>query len=182
MGKTTLIASIVDRLPGTKTGFFTREIREGSVRKGFVIETLDGRAAVMAEAAGGGQCRVGKYRVLAESIRTVAVPAIAARADFVVIDEIGKMETACEEFIPAVRTALSGRTTVIATIAARGTPAIEQIKHRPDVLLFEVTRQNRDSIAEVILKNIEVVPAGENRRALRSAGREDRTGRKKSTV
>jgi nucleoside-triphosphatase THEP1 len=119
---------------------------------------------------------------MVESIRTMAVPAITPRADFVVIDEIGRMETAFEGFIPAVHTALSGRTTVIAAIAARGTPALEQIKHRPDVLLFEVTRQNRDSIAEVILKNIEAVPVGENRRALRSAGRKDQTAWKKSTV
>ena len=118
--------------------------------------------------------RVGKYRVMAESIRTVTVPAIAVRADFVVIDEIGRMKTACEDIHPVRWTALSGRTTVIATIAARGTPAIEQIKHRSDVLLCEVTRRNRDSIAEVILKNIEVVPNGENRRALRSAGPKDR--------
>jgi len=149
---------------------------------GGILFTPWTRAPVMAEAEGGGQCRVGKYRVTVESIRMVAVPAIAARADFVVIDEIGRTETACEGFIPAVRTALSGRSTVIATIAARGTPAIEQIKDRPDVLLFKVGRQNRDSIPEVILKNIDVVPAGEKRRALRTAGRKDQTGRKKSTV
>ena len=154
VGKTTLVASIVSRLPGTKTGFVTHEIREATGRKGFVIETLDGRTALLAEVSASGSPRVGKYRVLTESIRTVAVPAIAERADFIVIDEIGKMETACTDFMPAVRAALSGTATVIATVPLRGTPDTELIIRRADVLLFEVTRRNRDSISEEIIERI----------------------------
>lgn len=158
VGKTTLITAIVGRLPGTKTGFVTREIREATDRKGFVIETFDGRTALLAELSTSGSPRVGKYRVLTESIRTVAVPSMAGRADYIVIDEIGKMETACEEFIPAVYAALSGRATVIATVPLRGTPDTEQMKRRVDVLLFEVTRRNRDSIADEILEKLRGVP------------------------
>jgi nucleoside-triphosphatase len=163
VGKTTLIATLVDRLPGGKSGFITREVRHGPVRTGFMIETLDGRAAVLAQAAGGGLYRVGKYGVLTDSVRTVAIPAILAPADFIVIDEIGKMEAACEDFLPAVHSALSGRATVIATIAARGGGAIEEIKRRADVLLFEVTLANRDMLADILLEYVGGVTAGEGR-------------------
>jgi nucleoside-triphosphatase len=163
VGKTTLIAALVDRLPGTKAGFFTREIREGGLRTGFMIETLDGKTEVLAEASRVGFPRVGKYRVLTESLRSVAVPAMLKRADIIIIDEIGKMEAAYEGFVPAVLTALSGHPTVMATIAGRGTAAIEEIKRRADVLVFEVTRDNRDSIAEAILEKVVTLASGKKR-------------------
>jgi len=163
VGKTTLIASVAARLPGKKTGFLTREVRRGQIRQGFVIETLDGKTAPLAEANGAGSSRVGKYRVLTESVRDIAVPAIVKDADFVVIDEIGKMETACEAFMPALQRALLGRGVVIATIAGRGSPVIEEVKRRPDVWVFEVTRRNRDSIGEVILERICALRHGDDR-------------------
>ncbi len=97
---------------------------------------------------------MGKYRVLSESIDNVAVGAITVEADFVIIDEIGKMETVSERFVRAVERAFAGGSTVIATIARHGNPFIEGIKQRPDARLFEVTRENRDSLAEVILKEL----------------------------
>ncbi|MBN2223282.1 MAG: AAA family ATPase [Deltaproteobacteria bacterium] len=154
VGKTTLIASIVVRLPGTKTGFITREIRKGGVRKGFIIETLDGERASLAQVTPFGSPRVGKYRVISESIRRVGVPAIGGRADFIVIDEIGKIEGTPEGFIRAVHKVLAGPSTVIATIAGNGNSFIEEIKLRPDVQLFKMTLRNRDSLAEDILKKI----------------------------
>jgi nucleoside-triphosphatase len=154
VGKTTLIASLIERLPGTAAGFLTREVREGGVRRGFSIETLDGRRAVLAEASSGGAHRVGKYHVLTESIRDVAVPAILAPADFIVIDEIGKMETLSEDFVRAVYTVLDGPSVVIATIAAGGNAVIERIRQRRDARMFEVTRTNRDSLGDVILEHV----------------------------
>ncbi len=164
MGKTTLIASLTDRLPGKTTGFLTREVREGGVRKGFTIETLDGNRAVLAEVSPGGGLHVGKYRVLPDSIRHVAVPAILAPADLIVIDEIGKMETLSEDFVRAVYTVLDGPSVVIATIAAGGNAVIERIRQRRDVRLFEVTRTNRDSLADVILEHVRSFGADGDRR------------------
>jgi nucleoside-triphosphatase len=115
---------------------------------------LDGERASLAEVAPFGSPRVGKYRVISESIRRLGVPAIGGRADFIVVDEIGKMESTSEGFIRAVHKVLAGRSTVIGTIAGNGNCFIEEIKLRPDVQLFEITRKNRDSLAEDILKNI----------------------------
>ncbi len=153
-GKTTLISSLIGRLPGTRTGFITREVRTAGVRKGFTIETLEGVTAPLADDAPGGSRRVGKYRVLTEHIDGVAVPAIRAKADFIVIDEIGKMETVSEEFVRALQSALDGRSTVVATIAMKGGPVIETIKARPDVKIFEVTRENRDTLGDLIIADI----------------------------
>ena len=60
-GKTTVIGRIIALLPfDTATGFVTREVREGGVRRGFAIQTLDGRTAPLA-CVGGGEPRVGGF-------------------------------------------------------------------------------------------------------------------------
>jgi len=141
VGKTTLIASRIGRLPGAKTGFLTREVREDGIRKGFIIETLSGISVPLAVAASAGLPRVGKYRVLSESIQDVAVRSILGRADFIVIDELGTMGGSPESFMQAVHTALAGPSTVIAAVAANGNPFIEGIKTRPDARPYTVTRK-----------------------------------------
>jgi nucleoside-triphosphatase len=149
-GKTTLISSLVKKLPGSKAGFITREVREGTTRTGFEIETLDGVTAPLADTQPAGLPRVGKYRVLSRNIDEVAVPAILADADIIVVDEIGKMECVSSEFVRAIGQVFDGPGTVIATIAKRGSPFIEGIKGRPDVTIYEVTRKNRDALVDVI--------------------------------
>src|SRR5207244_9636212 len=74
-GKTTVIERVVASLPnGAATGFFTREVRERGVRRGFTIQTLDGRTAVLAD-VGAGAPRVGRYRVRLDGRDAVGVPA-----------------------------------------------------------------------------------------------------------
>jgi len=92
--KTTLIKRIVKELPTPSTGFFTKEIREKGKRVGFTINTLDGKEALLAHINVSGQYRVGRYRVLLESIDNIAVPSMIPKTqkESVVIDEIGKME------------------------------------------------------------------------------------------
>jgi nucleoside-triphosphatase len=150
-GKTTLISSLIERFPGTRTGFITREARRAGIRTGFTIETLEGVTAPLADTVPGGSARVGKYRVLIEHIDDVAVPAIRARADFIIIDEIGAMEIMSGQFVRALQSVFDGSATVVATIALKGGPVIETIKARQDVRIFEVTRQNRDTLGDLII-------------------------------
>jgi nucleoside-triphosphatase len=120
--------------------------------------------------------RVGKYRVLSDAIRDVGVPGIMGRADFIVIDEIGKMGSSSVSFMRAVHTVLAGPSIVIATIAVNGNPFIEGIKTRPDVRLFEVTRKSRDSLTDVILESITVRKADDNGRVRRYVADETAPG------
>jgi nucleoside-triphosphatase len=150
-GKTTLIISFVARLPGTKTGFFTREIREDGVRKGFLIETLDGRTAPLADSTMTLGPRIGKYRVSVRSIDEVAVPALFSPADVIIVDEIGKMECVSGVFVKAVEKILDGDALVVATIAKRGSALIEEIKSRSNTILYEVTPTNRSTLIDRIL-------------------------------
>jgi nucleoside-triphosphatase len=154
IGKTTVIERVVARLPpGTATGFFTREVRAGGARRGFALETLDGRRAALAEVDGGGAPRVGRYRVRLDGLEAVGVPALAPRPGvrLVVVDEIGKMECLSPAFRDAVRRALAGPTAVLGTVAERAGGFLAEVRARADVTLVRVTAENRDALPARLL-------------------------------
>ena len=66
--------------------------------------------------------------------------------DTYLIDEIGKMECHCPQFIEAIRRLLTEPVIVVATIALRGGGFIAEVKNRPDVQVVEVTQANRQAL------------------------------------
>lgn len=68
-------------------------------------------------------------------------------------DEVGKMGLLSLRFPPTLYAALDSKTTVLGTLpqAARGqrdAEAVEIVKRRPDVRVFKLTRNNRDSMVD----------------------------------
>ncbi len=148
IGKTTVLERVVACLPpAAATGFVTRELRARGVRQGFVIETLDGRSALLASVRFDAGPRVGRYRVRIAALDAV-LPALAARpgVQLVVVDEIGKMESLSPRFAAAVRAALDSPVPVLGTIARSGGALIAEVRRRPDVTLVDVTPENRDAL------------------------------------
>src|SRR6266404_765058 len=77
IGKTTVLERVIACLPpAAATGFLTRPLRARGVRQGFVIETLDGRSALLASVRFDAGPRVGRYRVRIAALDAVAVPAL----------------------------------------------------------------------------------------------------------
>ena len=148
IGKTTVLERVIACLPhAAATGFLTRELRARGVRQGFVIETLDGRSALLAGVRFDTGPRVGRYRVRIAALDAV-LPALAARpgVQLVVVDEIGKMESLSPRFAAAVRAALDSPVPVLGTIARSGGALIAEVRRRPDVTLVDVTPENRDAL------------------------------------
>lgn len=73
VGKTSLLLSLLEMLPGTKGGFTTREIREGGERVGFQITDLSGREGVLAHVRRPGPPRVGRYGVDLKTFEAIGV-------------------------------------------------------------------------------------------------------------
>ena len=73
-GKTTLIRRVLANYRGDAGGFYTQEIREGGVRKGFEIITLDGDRGILAHVDFPGKQRVGKYRLDPDTFERLAIP------------------------------------------------------------------------------------------------------------
>jgi nucleoside-triphosphatase len=130
-------------------GFFTEEIREHGVRTGFRLTSLDTKqTGVLAHVDIKSPNRVGRYGVDLEGFERF-LGALRLRDPsprLVVLDEIGKMECKSERFRNLVTSLLDAPAPVIATIALRAGGFIEEVKHRRDVRLYELTERNRDSL------------------------------------
>jgi nucleoside-triphosphatase len=154
VGKTTLVREVVAHLTHRRpAGFYTNEIRERGMRKGFELVSLDGRRGLLSHVDIRGPHRVGRYGVDLEGFDRFldAIQWPASNAGMVVIDEIGKMECFSERFRALVRQILDSNTPLLATVARRGSGLITDVKKRRDVKLLEVTKRNRDSLAKEIV-------------------------------
>jgi nucleoside-triphosphatase len=155
VGKTTLVRKVAADLAHRRpVGFYTAEIRERGVRKGFELVSFDGRRGLLSHVDIRGPYRVGKYGVDVKGFDRFLdnIQWSGPDADLVFIDEIGKMECFSEQFQELVRRLLDSDTPVLATIARTGSGLIGEVKQRPDVKLLELTPSNRDSLAGEIVK------------------------------
>jgi nucleoside-triphosphatase len=157
VGKTTLIKILYEALKHFHpVGFYTKEIREGGERKGFELVNLEGKRGVLSHVDIKSPYRVGRYKVDISGFEDF-LDGISFSNPFtrlIIIDEIGKMECLSDRFKKLLREALGSGKWVIATIALKGSGLITEVKQRQDVKLFEITRNNRDSLFSDILKEI----------------------------
>lgn len=68
------------------------------------------------------------------------------------VDEIGRMECLSPEFVRTMRRLLDSGRPLVATIAQHGGGFIDEVKRRPDVEVWTVTRENRDALAGRIVE------------------------------
>ena len=149
-GKTTLLVELARRVAHLHpAGFYTEEIREGSLRQGFRLVSLDGREGILAHAGFHGKNRVGRYGVDIRGFETFLcdLHLETSPASIVFIDEIGKMECLSLRFAELVRELLGSRKIVVATIALKGCGFIAEAKGMPDCEIREVTIANRNKLA-----------------------------------
>lgn len=155
VGKTTAVRKVSQELRACRLrGFTTKEIREEGTRVGFRLETFENESAVLARLSIRSPHRVSEYGVDVDALDGIVASALrpSARTDLYLIDEIGKMECFSERFMIAVEELLDSRRLLVATVAQRGGGFIEEVKRRPDVELWTVTRRSRDEMPDRVLK------------------------------
>ena len=158
-GKTTLIIEILKELKLNAGGFYTQEIREKGIRKGFKIITLDGKEGILAHVNIKSPYKVSKYKVNIKDLEEIGVRSILKALEenkIVIIDEIGKAEMFSEKFREAVISALNSKNKILGTIKLTYDPFTNKIKQRKDTAIFKLTRENKTEIKkkikELILK------------------------------
>lgn len=152
-GKTSLVIEIIKELNLDAGGFYTAEIREGGIRKGFKITTLDGKEGILAHQNIKSPHKVNKYKVNLKDLEEVGVKSILEtlkEEKLVVIDEVGNMEMKSEKFKKAVLIALDSKNKVLGTIKLTPNPFTDKIKNRIDAKIFYLTRENREKIKKEI--------------------------------
>lgn len=153
VGKTTVIRRLADLLTSRAiAGFYTEEIREAGQRRGFGAATFSGGSCVLAHVSLRSRQRVGRYGVDVAAFEQLVLPELARPCDLMLIDEIGKMECYSASFVDAARKLLESPTPVVATVAISGLGFIAEVKRRPDVTIWEVTRENRDALPRRVVK------------------------------
>ena len=84
--------------------------------------------------------------------------ALLARAremgEVIVIDEIGRLEHSAFSYHAALRQCLDGDKPVVGVIRKLKAPWADWIRSRSDVLLLEVTQENRDSLPYLAAKTL----------------------------
>lgn len=152
-GKTTLFRRLVDELRHLNpVGFYTAEIRQGRSRKVFRLCGLDGRCGTLAHVDLRTGYRVGKYGVDVDRFEAFLekMPFSTLETGLVMIDEIGRMECLSGRFAEILKTIFESNSRLVATIALKGGGLIAGLKKRPDVQLFELTRENQDKLFKQI--------------------------------
>lgn len=153
-GKTTVLRRVAELLAGRPVrGFLTEEIREGGDRVGFRIVTLEGTTATLARVGLRSPHRVGRYGVDVAALDAVVDPCLAPGGEDAIhlVDEVGKMECLSPRFVAAMRRLLGSGAAVVATVALKGGGFIAEVKARPGVELWTVTREGRDGIPDRVL-------------------------------
>jgi nucleoside-triphosphatase len=148
-GKTSLIKQAVAETAVKAGGFYTEEIRSQGVRQGFRLVTLDGQSTILAHIDIQSPYRVGKYGVDIDALDRVGVSTLrraAQQCELVVIDEIGKMELFSANFRESVLQVIDSGRRLLGTIMLSPNPWADAIKHRHQVELVPVTRNNYNQV------------------------------------
>ncbi len=159
VGKTTVAiaaAKLLQREGLLVDGFYSREIRERGVRRGFeIVDFVTGERVVLADIGIDGP-RIGKYRVNMKGVEGF-VPRIVDRAkgaQVILCDEIGPMELLSPNFKRSMSTLLSMRDKKLIAVVHRSMkdPVMKAFARHPEGLLIEVTEDNRDVLPVEIVK------------------------------
>ena len=156
-GKTTLFKRLVDEFQHLNpVGFYTAEIRQGRSRTGFRLCGLDGRSGTLAHVDLHTGYRVGRYGVDVNGFEAFLkkLPFSTLQTGLVMIDEIGKMECFCPEFVKATAKILSGNIPLVATVSMHGKGLIDDVKKRDDIELITVTSKNREELPSLLYKKL----------------------------
>jgi len=153
IGKTTVLRAAAGKLQRRRlVGFYTEEIRVGRERQGFRLVTFDGKEAIIAH-VDFPPPRVSKYGVDVAAIDRFAsaLKDPSAGTAICLIDEIGKMECLSATFVDATGRLIDSGRVLVATVAQRGGGFIAEVKQRPDVEVWTVTRSTRDSLPDLVV-------------------------------
>ena len=154
-GKTTLITEIIKCLDIPWVGFYTQEITEGGVRRGFKIIDMDGTEKIFAHVNVKSGYKVGKYGIDIKSLEdTIDRIENIKDAKIYIIDEIGKMELYSHRFKNFVTAIFNSSTSVLATMKFNSDEFCDELLRRHSCMVFSLKKENYIYIKREILNLI----------------------------
>jgi len=165
VGKSTVLHKVIDHLVTqgySVGGVYCPEIRERGVRVGFeLVDIASGNRGVLSRVGTSGEHRVGKYVVNLEDLTRIGVHALdfaVREADVIIIDEVGPMEMQGIAFQNAILEVIESMKPVVGIIHWRmHHPVVDTIRKRNDVIILDVTIQNREMLHFSVLETFSTI-------------------------
>ena len=133
-------------------GFFTKKSSSGEVTlrawDNFSIFT-DGPAMIVYNEKDHSIKKIGF-----EKLGVWAIESAITKADLIIMDELGRFEIDCGNFIQAVLHALDCDIPVICSMKSEENVFLNTLIKREDVILFSITERNRDKVYNAIISKI----------------------------
>lgn len=159
VGKTTALKKIIQMIgEGNCIGFYTEEVRNEFDRVGFDCVSLDGKRQRIADVNLHSDIRMGRYGIDIEAFEDFALQAISnssSTSKIIIIDEIGPIQFLSTKFKQQINNILTGPNCVIGSIFYNKHPDVDEIKKIPGIKIYSMTRENRNTILENILHDIQ---------------------------
>ena len=156
VGKSTLIDRLLAADGRPVSGFRTRKLPPGpdGICEVILFPAAEGPGS---ETVRIGRCRDRILETDPQAFETLGVRLIreARPGTILVMDELGRMESEAAAFQREVLKALDGPVPVLAAVKSlRNVPFLDRIRESRDSDLYRIDRENRDALAETLLREI----------------------------
>lgn len=155
VGKTTLLRGLIAREGLNCAGFETRPFCVEGQRRGFVMHGLVPMPPFENDCVI--SVRLGERRsvpvlpAFEENGVEILRRSLEGDADFLLMDELGRLERDAQRFGAQVMACLDSEKRVLGVLQRCDAPLIQSIAAREDVLLLTVTEENRDALLEKLV-------------------------------
>lgn len=155
-GKSTVIKQVITKLPGFNIGGFrTLPIYSTNKKQGFIFRSLEGEKQTFAHVDLDNTNQFDIYKFdhsVFEKLGVSTLTKALLKSDIILMDEIGMMEQQAEAFVRLIVKCLDAPQIVLGVVQKRASWFLEILKERSDSKIFVVTKSNRESMIDKIVK------------------------------
>ncbi len=151
IGKTSLLKLALDRVEDSIGGFITKRVIEGHFRI-YLSQSLDNRDTPIKILQV--DSRDWSKRVFTQSFSNDLVDLLDHSfkyKDLIVLDELGNTENDIEKFTSKIFELLDSDKAIFGVLKDSNCKFLNQIRQRDDIIIIEITEENRDLILDNIL-------------------------------
>lgn len=161
IGKSTLLRRALSAFPNIKTGgYCTVTVADVPDAKGsvYIIPTSEPDALLGEHNRAGIRYNHGRGRkVFTQVFDNYGAECLShtGGSDIIIMDEVGVMEREADVFSAKIIELLGGDTPIVGVLRKSAeTPLAQAVRSHPNVKMVEVTEQNRDDLAQMLVSHI----------------------------
>ena len=159
VGKSTLLRRVIDACAPTRKiyGFHTEKVssegKSGTTGKVFIYPAV-GPSVQDSDHCVADILALNSFDIHTEVFDTLGVTLLSdiPCGEVVLMDELGFLESTAPRFCEKIMETINGDCLVLGAIKPVAIPFLYAVRANPNVTLFELTEQNRDSVAKEIMR------------------------------